>query len=255
MRVRILGSGTSSGVPRIGNDWGDCDPTNPKNRRTRASILIETERTRILVDTSPDLREQLLRANVADVDAVLWTHDHADHCHGIDDLRQLFHARGRPVDVYARSQVLASLGQRFAYAFEGKGEYPPTVSGNVLPDRLTIGDIAVLTVDQPHGSITSAGFRFEAAGRAICYSTDANGLTDQMEQGFSGCDIWVVDALRRKPHPSHPHLAMTLDWIDRVKPHRAVLTHMDQSMDYETLRAELPAHIIPGWDGMVLETT
>lgn len=250
MKLRILGSGTSSGVPRIGNDWGDCDPSNPKNRRTRASIVVESETTRILVDTSPDLREQLLSADIADVDAVIWTHDHADHCHGIDDLRQLFHAKGRPVDTYARADTLASLGQRFAYAFEGKGDYPPTVTGHILPDEMTIGDIRVRVTDQPHGSITSAGLRFDTPSRSISYSTDVNVLTPEMTDLFGGCDLWVVDALRRRPHPSHPHLAMTLEWISAVRPGRAVLTHMDQSMDYETLSRELPTDVIAGWDGM-----
>jgi phosphoribosyl 1,2-cyclic phosphate phosphodiesterase len=129
VKLRLLGCGTSSGVPRIGDDWGECDPTDPRNRRTRASILVESETTRILVDTSPDLREQLLAANVAAVDAVIWTHDHADHCHGIDDLRQLFHAKGQPVDGYARTDTLDSLRSRFTYAFDGRDGYPPTVTG------------------------------------------------------------------------------------------------------------------------------
>lgn len=253
MKVRLLGSGTSSGVPRIGNDWGDCDPAEPKNRRTRASILVSTGTTRILVDTSPDMREQLLAADVADVDAVIWTHDHADHCHGIDDLRQLFHARGRPVRALARPATLQSLEARFGYAFSGRDGYPPTVAGEVLPDTLTIGDIAVRVVDQPHGSITSAGIRFDHGGASIFYSTDFNDLTSDMETLIQGVDIWVVDALRRRPHPTHPHLAMTLDWIAALKPGRAVLMHMDQSMDYATLRRELTAGVEPGFDGWECE--
>lgn len=250
MKLRILGCGTSSGVPRIGNDWGDCDPTEPKNRRSRASILIETGTTRILVDTSPDLREQLLRAEVADVDAVIWTHDHADHCHGIDDLRQLFHARGRPVEAYARADTLASLQSRFAYAFDGKDGYPPTVTGNVLQDDWTLGDIRIRTVDQPHGSITSAGLRFDGSDGSISYSTDFNELTSNMKSLFELSDIWAVDALRYRPHPTHPHLALTLDWIERLAPRRAILMHMDQSMDYASLCAELPSGVEPGWDGL-----
>jgi len=250
VKARILGCGTSSGVPRIGNDWGDCDPAESRNRRTRASILIEHGDARVLVDTSPDLRQQLLDADVADVDAVIWTHDHADHCHGIDDLRQLFHARGRPVAGYARPETLASLRRRFAYAFDGKDGYPPTVTGHELPDDWQVGGLRIRTVDQPHGGITSAGLRFDAVEGSIGYSTDFNVFTDEMAGLFEGLDLWIVDALRRRPHPTHPHLAQTLGWIERLGVGRAALTHMDQSMDYATLAAELPANVEPGWDGM-----
>lgn len=252
MKLRVLGCGTSSGVPRIGNDWGACDPAEPKNRRTRASILVSTATTAILVDTGPDMREQLLAADIANVDAVIWTHDHADHCHGIDDLRQLFHVRGRPVRGLARPDTLASLGERFAYAFNGRDGYPPTVAGEELPDRIEIGDIAVTVVDQPHGSITSAGLLFEVANGsvAIGYSTDFNDMTPDMAMLYRGLDLWVVDALRAKPHPTHPHLSATLGWIEELKPHRAVLTHMDQSMDYVALAASLPTGVEPGFDGM-----
>ncbi len=252
MKLRILGCGTSSGVPRIGNDWGNCDPADARNRRSRASILVSTETTRILIDTGPDMREQLLAADIADVDAVIWTHDHADHCHGIDDLRQLYHARGRPVRALARPETLASLEERFAYAFNGRDGYPPTVAGEELPDRIEIGDIAVTVVDQPHGSITSAGLVFETlAGRySAGYSTDFNEMTADMRALYQGLDLWVVDALRLKPHPTHPHLEQTLGWIAALKPRRAVLTHMDQSMDYATLARQLPPGVEPGHDGM-----
>jgi phosphoribosyl 1,2-cyclic phosphate phosphodiesterase len=250
MKVRILGCGTSSGVPRIGNDWGECDPADPRNRRRRASILVTLDDARILVDTGPDLREQLLDAGVSDVEAVLWTHDHADHCHGIDDLRQLFHARGAPVAGFARRQTADSLRQRFAYAFEGKGGYPPVATATLLPDDMELGGIRIRIVDQPHGDITSAGIRFDAEGKSVAYSTDFHLLTEEMTALFKGVDLWIVDALRRRPHPTHAHLAQTLDWIGAVKPKRAILTHMDQSMDYETLRAELPGHVEPGYDGL-----
>ncbi len=253
MKVRILGCGTSSGVPRIGNDWGECDATEPKNRRRRVAILVEHGDTRILVDTGPDLREQLLDAEVRDVDAVIWTHDHADHCHGIDDLRQLYHGRGTPIAGYARFDTLQSLRQRFGYIFEGNGGYPPVAAAHLLPDTLRIGSLQLNIVDQPHGAITSAGIRFAADGRSLVYSTDVNALTDEMVSLFRGTDLWIVDALRRRPHPSHPHLAQTIDWIGVVAPARAVLTHMDQSMDYEGLRAELPGGIEPGYDGMEIE--
>jgi phosphoribosyl 1,2-cyclic phosphate phosphodiesterase len=250
MKVRILGCGTSSGVPRVGGDWGACDPNEPKNRRRRVSILVEEGDTRILVDTGPDLREQLLDAGLADVAAVLWTHDHADHCHGIDDLRQLYHARGRPVTGYARQDTLDTLRLRFAYAFEGKGGYPPVVTANSLPDELAIGGLAIRTVDQPHGDVLSAGFRFEAGGHSIVYATDFHALTPAMLALYRGADVWIVDALRRRPHPSHGHLSQVLGWISEVRPGRAILTHMDQSMDYAGLIAELPAGVEPGYDGM-----
>jgi phosphoribosyl 1,2-cyclic phosphate phosphodiesterase len=250
VKVRILGCGTSSGVPRVGNDWGECDRAEPRNRRRRASILASYGETRILVDTSPDLREQLLDANVSDVEAVIWTHDHADHCHGIDDLRQLYFSRRRPVAGYARAYALDLLQRRFGYAFEGKGGYPAVVEPNLLPAHINLGGISVRAVDQPHGPITSAGLRFDAGGFSIGYSTDFNEMTDDMAALFEGLDLWIVDALRRRPHPTHPHLADTLEWIKALAPGRAVLTHMDNSMDYATLVAELPRGVEPGYDGM-----
>ena len=253
MKVRILGCGTSSGVPRVGNDWGACDPADPRNRRRRVSILVGHADTRILVDTGPDLREQLLDAGISDVDAVLWTHDHADHCHGIDDLRQLYHARGTPIAGYARQETLDTLHSRFGYIFEGKGEYPPVARLHLLPDSLEIGGIRVRVTDQPHGSITSAGIRFDAGGRSLVYSTDVNGLTAEMAELFAGTDVWIVDALRRRPHPSHAHLAETLEWTQIVGPGRTLLTHMDQSMDYADLLDELPAGVEPAYDGVEID--
>lgn len=252
MRAVLLGCGTSSGVPRIGNDWGDCDPADPRNRRRRASILVETATTRILVDTSPDMREQLLDAGIDTVDAVIWTHDHADHCHGIDDLRQLFHARGAAIEGYARADTLAVLEQRFAYAFHGRDGYPAMTRGQVLADDMMIGDIRVRCVDQPHGNIVSAGLRFEGDGAAIGYATDFHAMTPAMAALYDGLALWIVDALRYRPHPTHPHLAQTLGWIEQLKPGRAVLTHMDQSMDFATLAAALPATVEPGYDGLAV---
>jgi phosphoribosyl 1,2-cyclic phosphate phosphodiesterase len=249
MKLRLLGSGTSSGVPRIGNDWGRCDPDEQRNWRTRASVLVWTKTTRILVDTSPDMREQLLAADVSDVDAVIWTHEHADHTHGIDDLRQLYHARRAPVKALARPWVLESLRQRFAYAFEGHNGYPPMVAAEPLPDRLRIGDIDIAVVDQPHGPITSAGLRFEANGRSIGYSTDFNMMTPEMDVQFEGVELWVVDTLRREPHPTHPTLEQVIQWSARIGAKHSVLMHMDQSMDYRTLLAELPPRMEPGYDG------
>ncbi|HEU4960035.1 MAG TPA: MBL fold metallo-hydrolase [Sphingomonas sp.] len=252
MKVRILGSGTSSGVPRIGNDWGACDPNEPRNRRTRVSILVETATTRILVDTTPDMREQLLAANVSDVDAVIWTHDHADHCHGIDDLRQIYHLRGAPVRGFARPDTLAALVERFAYVFNGRDGYPSSVAAEPLPDMLTIGDIRLRVVDQPHGSITSAGLRFESSGKTVGYATDFSDMTDDMKALYQGCDLWIADALRRRPHPTHSTLEDVLGWAGELAVGHSVLIHMDNSMDYRTLAAELPPRVEPGYDGLEL---
>ncbi|HEX9932606.1 MAG TPA: MBL fold metallo-hydrolase [Allosphingosinicella sp.] len=251
MKVRILGCGTSSGVPRIGNDWGMCNPAEPRNRRLRVSILISHEGTNILVDTGPDLREQLLAGDIHTIDAVIWTHDHADHCHGIDDLRQLYHVYQRPIEGYAREATLIQLRDRFDYVFDGRAAgYPEIAVGHLLPDEMEIGGITIRAVDQPHGAITSAGLRFEADGKSIGYSTDFNDLTPDMERLFEGVDIWIVDALRRRPHPTHPHLAQTVQWVAQVGARRAILTHMDNSMDYRTLLDELPPGIEPGYDGL-----
>ena len=216
MKLRILGSGTSSGVPRIGNDWGACDPAEPRNQRTRASALIE----------------------------------HADHVVGIDDLRQIFHVRHRPVPAYARPATEDALRAKFDYVFSGQHGYPPSVSLASLPDRMAIGAIEIAVADQPHASITSAGLRFTVDGKSVGYATDLSEMTPEMRALYTGVDVWVVDALRRKPHPSHPHLGQVLEWVDELAPQRTVLIHMDQSMDYHTLRAELPLGVEPGYDGM-----
>ena len=249
----MLGSGTSSGVPRIGNDWGSCDPDEPKNRRRRVSILVEHEGVRVLVDTSPDFRDQMLSAGVDRLDAVLFTHDHADHTHGIDDLRQLFHAMGRPIDCYAHPATWRVLKQRFDYVFDGKDGYPPTCVAYEMPDRLELGSLSISWFPQIHGNIKSAGYRFEAAGRAAAYSTDVNELTPEAEPLLEGLDLWIVDALRRRPHPTHAHLDRTLGWIERFRPQRAVLTHMDNSMDYATLCRELPPGVEPGYDMLTMD--
>lgn len=249
MKVTILGCGTSSGVPRIGPDWGRCDPTDPRNARRRVSILVEAGATRILVDTSPDLRAQLIDAGVDRISAVIWTHDHADHVHGIDDLRQLFHAAGAPIAGYARPDCAAVLRHRFGYVFDGAEGYPATAALAELPDELRIGALCVRVVDQPHGPITSAGLCFEHEGRRTVYATDLSDMTSDMATLYQGCDLLVIDALRRRPHPTHPHLALALGWIEALRPGRVLLTHMDNSMDYRELTRELPAGVEPAFDG------
>ena len=248
MKVTILGCGTSGGVPRVGNLWGNCNPANPKNRRRRVSILVEEGATRILVDTSPDLREQLLDAGVERFDAVLYTHDHADHTHGIDDLRAVYHITGKPIAVWADAKTLAVLKTRFDYIFESKLGYPAICEPRAIEGPFRVGAIEVTPFVQEHGPITSLGFKFGS----LAYSTDLNGLPQAAKDILKGLEVWIVDALRYKPHPTHPHLEMTLAWVAELKPKRAILTHMTWDMDYDTLKRELPKGVEPGYDGMVI---
>lgn len=255
MKAVILGCGTSSGVPRVGpggGDWGDCDPTEPRNRRRRVSIVIEHEQTRILVDTSPDLREQLLAEGGGRPTAVIWTHEHADHCHGIDDLRPFYFYGREPICGLARPRVRDELRHRFTFAFVGHQSYPPFIRCDTLADVMTIGSITVRAVDLPHGPITSTGLRFEAGGASIVYYTDFHSLPDAAAEHVRGCDLWIVDSVRRAPHPTHPHFSQALSWIAELAPKRALLTHMDQSMDYRTLLGELPEGVEPAFDGMTV---
>jgi phosphoribosyl 1,2-cyclic phosphate phosphodiesterase len=251
MRVVMLGSGTSSGVPRIGPDWGACDPANPRNWRRRVSILVEAGDTRLLVDTGPDLRMQLLDAGDGRLTAVLYTHDHADHTHGIDDLRALFHATRRPVDCYMNEATQTRLRHRFSYAFSGGHGYSPSVCAHPLGPAMPFGPILVRPFRQVHGPIDSIGYRFDCDGKSIAYSTDVNTIPEESWPCLDRLDLWIVDALRRTPHPTHSHLDQTLGWIARARPAEAWLTHMDQSMDHDTLAAELPDGVSPGYDGRV----
>ena len=249
MKVRILGCGTSSGVPRIGNDWGDCDPAEPKNRRTRSSILIESEGKRLLVDCGPDLREQLLAAQIVDIDRVIVTHDHADHCHGIDDLRQIAHHLGRPVSLAARPDTLRRLQKRFAYAFEGTPLYPAVLDALAIEGSMRWGAAELSFVDQPHGGITSLGIRADEGARSLGYAIDFHELTSEMASLYEGVDLWICDCLRRKPHPTHAHLDAVLGWAKDLKVGQLLLTHLDKSMDYATLVAELPDWAASAHDG------
>jgi phosphoribosyl 1,2-cyclic phosphate phosphodiesterase len=264
--VRILGCGSSAGVPRLGGpdlagDWGKCDPSNPKNYRTRCSVLVERRSkngvTRVLVDTSPDLRTQLLAAKVADVDAVLITHDHADQIHGLDDLRQIAHYTKRRVDVWADADTAKTLMSRFGYCFvqpEGSG-YPPICNLHLIAEPLAPfelagagGPLPVHPFWQQHGSIRSVGYRFGP----VAYSPDVNILDDAAFAALDGTAVWIVDALRYKPHVSHAHVALALEWIARLKPRQAVLTNLHQDLDYEALKASLPAGVEPAYDGLTV---
>jgi phosphoribosyl 1,2-cyclic phosphate phosphodiesterase len=255
MRVTILGCGPSGGVPLIGNDWGECDPANPRNRRRRASILLEDGGALILVDASPDMRLQLLDAGVSRLDAILFTHAHADHCHGIDEVRALNRAMGQPIPIHAAPATLAELKQRFSYIFRpsdpaaGAAFYKPSLIPTVIEGPFEVARVRVVPFVQNHGFGTTLGFRFGA----LAYSTDVVGLDEPAFAALEGVETWIVDCYRRTPHPTHSHLARTLEWIACVRPKRAILTHMDVDLDYETLRRELPAGVEPAHDGMVVD--
>lgn len=254
----MLGCGTSTGVPRIGGefgeDWGDCDPAEPRNRRSRASILVENAGgSRILVDTSTDLRAQLLAQDIHRIDAVFWTHDHADHCHGIDDLRPLRYGRAGPIPGYAVDETVRRLRQRFGYVFAGQYGYPTIVTLDTL-DRLKMcAGFGVRWCQMPHGPAQSTGLRFDADGKSVGYATDFSAITRDMVDLFQGCDLLVVDCLRRDPHPTHAHLGMALELAEASRASAVVLTHLDKSMDYATLGAEVPGHVQVGFDGLRID--
>lgn len=263
--VRILGCGSSGGVPRIGEgapNWGVCDPANPRNRRTRCSILVTKMdaggQSRVLVDTSPDMREQLLAANVGRLDGVLITHDHADQLHGLDDLRVVTMNIKRRLDLWSDRRGLEGVRGKFNYCFETPdgSDYPPILNAHEIPEPFAPFEIAgaggaipVLAFGQNHGRIRSLGFRFGP----VAYSPDVDGLDEDAFAALAGVECWIVDALRMTPHSSHAHLARTLEWIGRVKPKRAILTNMHIDMDYDTLIRDLPPGVEPGYDGMTLD--
>ena len=253
MKVTLLGSGTSTGVPRINGDWGACDPSEPRNRRTRVSIVVENDAgARLLVDTPPDLRDQFLRNKITNVDGVFWTHDHADHCHGIDDLRALRYGRSGPIPGYGVEETVRRLKARFSYVFAGEHGYPTIVKLEVL-DRLRL--FAGFTVNwcvMPHGPAESTGYRFGCDDKSIGYATDFSEITSEMVTLFKGVDLLVCDCLRREEHPTHANLAMALELGKRCKVGKIVLTHLDKSMDYKTLSGEVPAGVQVGYDGMVV---
>lgn len=255
MKLLMLGSGTSTGVPRIGDDWGECDPHEPRNRRTRVSVIIENEAgQRILVDTSTDLRAQLLANGIGKVDAVFWTHDHADHCHGIDDLRVMRYDRSNPLPGFASRITCERLRRRFDYVFEGQHGYPTLMHLKNVEDVQLVAGFSFDHVEMPHGPVTSTGFRFEADGKTIVYATDFSEITPAMVRCFAQADLLVVDCLRRRPHPTHAHLEMALDLARRCKAKKTVLTHMDKSMDYRSLCAEVPKSVTVGYDGLEMAT-
>lgn len=249
MKIRILGCGTSTGVPRIGNDWGSCDPNEGRNRRTRSAILIESDGERLLVDCGPDLREQLLAADIIRIDCVIVTHDHADHCHGIDDLRQIAQHLGRQVPLHARQHVLERLRIRFAYLFQDVGIYRAVASPVAIQGELPLGRATLRFVDQPHGGITSLGIRADENDRSLGYAIDFHDFTSDMRALYERVDVWICDCLRETPHPTHAHLDAVLGWARELNVGQLLLTHLDKSMDYATLVAKLPDWAAPAYDG------
>jgi phosphoribosyl 1,2-cyclic phosphate phosphodiesterase len=261
LKFTILGCGSSGGVPRPGTGWGDCNPNNPKNRRRRTSLLVERRNgvgvTRVLIDTSPDLREQLLDTEVDRLEAVLYTHEHADHTHGIDDLRGLFIHNRKRVPVWLDERTSRLVHERFDYCFASPpgSEYPPIVRENrmVAGEPVTVegagGVITALPILQEHGDIPSLGFRF---GR-LAYSCDLIRLPPQSLEALADLDVWIVDALRYKPHPSHLSVDETLALIAQLKPRRAILTNLHTDLDYDELRGRLPPNVEPAYDGLSVE--
>lgn len=261
LRLTVLGCGSSAGVPRIGGYWGACDRSNPKNRRRRCSLLVERRgdggTTRVLIDTSPDLREQLLDAGVGELDAVLYTHDHADHTNGIDELRQVALNMRRLVSVWADEHTAEILLARFGYCFNSPpgSDYPPILklhrlsAGEPVEVRGAGGTIAALPFELHHGKVRALGFRINGAA----YTPDLNDIPDESLEALSGLDLWIVDALRATPHPTHFSVDDALEWVERLKPGRAVLTNMHIDLDYAALAERLPPNVEPAYDGMTLE--
>ena len=262
LQATILGCGSSTGVPRLGGpdgagDWGACDPNNPKNRRRRCSLLVRRGSTQVLVDTSPDLREQLLAARIAHLDGVLMTHPHADQTNGIDDLRPLTFLMKKRVDMHADKAMLAHLMKQFAYCFvtPAGSEYPPIITGHLIPEPFAPfaipgagGPVPVLAFWQTHGPIPSLGYRFGS----LAYSSDVSALDEAAFGALQGLDVWILDALRYKAHPTHANVETALAWIAHVQPKRAILTNLHHDIDYERLKSELPLGVEPAYDGMTV---
>jgi len=261
LRVTLLGCGSSGGVPRATGDWGACDPNEPKNRRSRCGLLLQKwsgaagapeEATTVLIDTSPDLRLQLAAAKPAHLDAVILSHDHADQTNGFDDVRAYFIKQRRTIPVWMDEATAATFMIRFGYAFESKGGYPAIVrrAGRIAPlVSITVdgpgGSLEILPLDQDHGFSRSLGFRVGSFG----YSNDLVGMPEASFAALAGLELWIVDALRETPHPTHAHLGRSLEWIERLEPKSAVLTNMHIDLDYQLLKARLPVGVEPGYDG------
>lgn len=255
MQITILGCGSSAGVPAIGNYWGNCNPKNPKNRRLRCSILIKSDKSQILIDASPDLRQQLLSANVTDIDGVLITHAHADHIHGIDDFRYLNHIMNKHINLYAKSAVIDEIRKKFNYVFddlvpESNGfYYKPCLIPNEISGQFKIKDLKIKSFQQNHGFGETTGFRINN----IAYSTDVVELNEKAFSNLHDLDLWIVDCLRFKPHKTHSHFEKTMEWINRIKPKKTILTHMNFEVDYDEITKKLPKNCYAGFDGLTIK--
>lgn len=254
MKLTVLGSGSSSGVPYITGEWGQCDPADPRNRRTRASVLIETDEHRILVDTGPDFREQFLRAGSGPIDGIIYTHGHADHVHGIDDVRAINHQMQQQIPAYGYAECLEEVARRFSYVFQEPqpqyGWFRPSLGANPIEDGdLPIRNAGIRIFEQDHGVCRTTGIRIGD----IAYSTDVVRLDNDALQALKGVRIWIVGCLRREPHQVHAGLDQVLRWADVIGPAEVYLTHMNASMDYQTLSDELPTGILPAYDELTLE--
>ena len=252
LRITILGCGGSCGVPLLGPNWGSCDPNEPRNRRRRASILIEQEGKRLLIDTGPDLRLQLLDAEIAHIDAVLYTHDHADHTHGIDDLRALCRAMGQGLDIYGEEQTIYGIETRFSYAMhppDPKGTFHrPSLRPHIIEGHFQAAGFEIFAFAQKHGPKGSTGFRIGN----FAYSTDVVGFSETSFACLAGISHWIVDCQEQNPHATHSHFSQTLGWIAHVQPQHAILTHLNETADYATLKAACPPGVEPAYDGMIV---
>ncbi len=258
-KLTILGCGASSGVPIIGCECAVCCSDNPKNKRLRASVVFENESgSKLLIDASPDLRQQALANNITQVDGLIITHAHADHCHGLDDFRPFNFSKNDAIDLVATQYTMNELKERFAYVFKEHkhqyGWYKPAFNERIIdvqnaPASVEVAGMKTIIFQQTHGRINTLGVRVGD----IAYSTDVNHLSDAAFAALAGVEIWVVDCLRYTPAPTHSHLEQTLKWIERVKPKRAILTHMAHEIGYDELRHILPTNVEPAYDGMILE--
>lgn len=255
MKVTILGCGGAGGVPSVSAGWGACDPAEPRNRRRRPSILVEDGETAVLVDTSPDLREQLLDAGVRRLDGVVYTHDHADHLHGLDDLREINRAMQAGLAIHGSAQTLETIRTRFGYALGGLEEgaasiYRPILAPVEITGPFSIGSIQVTPLDQDHGYARTLGLHFGP----VAYSTDAVDLPEETFEALAGVPVWIIGCLLDYPHPTHAHVDKVIAWVERVRPGRAFITHMGTRLDYQTLCRRLPAHVRPAHDGLMIES-
>jgi phosphoribosyl 1,2-cyclic phosphate phosphodiesterase len=250
-KITILGCGNSTGVPSADGSWGKCDPGEPRNRRRRSSILIEKDGTTVLVDAGPDLRDQMLSAGVTKLDAVIFTHAHADHTQGIDDLRAFVIYGGTPLPVYGFPELMEQIRGRFSYMFGNKtpGYYDKAmIVAHDIPSRLRIGALDFTLFEQDHFVCRTVGIRTGS----FAYSTDVKNLSEDAFATLDGIKSWIVAAVRPEPHIAHAHLAQVLGWIERVAPEQAILTHLNYSMDYRSLLTTLPRGVEPAYDGKVL---